>query len=103
MIVEPGRRWNEDRGASPRKGYYWGALARVYEFRAGRWYPRAFEYVFGFAHPSTRSHQAGWLDCMGRTPGGCHRISKKGKETCSEEPLQNGEGAANHFATPAMP
>lgn len=101
-IVGSGRRWNEGRGALPKKGHYLDALAPVYEFRAERWYPRAFGYESGFGRPSTRSHQADWLDCMGRTPGERHRISKKGERVVSEGPLQNGEGATNHFATPVM-
>ena len=83
--VEPGRRWNGDRVASPRKGHYWGALARVYEFRAARWYPPAFGYAFDFDHRCTRSHLDDWLYCMARTLGGYHHTSIKGKGGCQKE------------------
>src|SRR6267142_3647175 len=78
-IVGLGRRWNEGRGVSLTNGQYWDALARVCELRAARWYPRAFGCVFGFGRPSTHSHQAYWLDCMGRRPGGHHRTSNTWK------------------------
>jgi hypothetical protein len=83
--VESGRRWNGGRVASPRKGHYWGALARVYEFRAVRWYPPAFEYAFGFDHRCTRSHLGDWLYCMVRTLGEYHRTSINGKGACQKE------------------
>jgi hypothetical protein len=77
--VESGRRWNGGHVASPMKGHYWGALVRVYEFRAARWYPPAFGYGYDFDHRCTRSHLDDWLYCMVRTLGGYHRTSIKGK------------------------
>jgi hypothetical protein len=67
------------------KGHYWGALARVYEFRAERWYPPAFGYAFDFDHRCTRSHLDDWLYYMVRTLDGYHRTSIKGKGTCQKE------------------
>jgi hypothetical protein len=83
--VESGRRWSGGRVASPRKGHYWGVLARVYEFRAARWYPPASGYAFDFDRRCTRSHLDDWLYCMVRTLGGYHRTSIKGKGECQKE------------------
>lgn len=83
--VESGRRWNGGRVASPRKGHYWGVPARVYEFRAARWYPPAFGYAFYSDHQCTRSHLDDWLYCMVRTLGGHHRTSIKGKGGCQKK------------------
>jgi hypothetical protein len=83
--AESGRRWNGGRVALPRKGYYWGALAHVYEFRAARWYPPAFGYAFDFDHRCTRSHLDDWLYCMVRTLDGHRRTSIKGKGGCQKE------------------
>lgn len=83
--VESGRRWNGGRVASPRKEHYWGSLARVYEFRAARWYPPAFGYASDFGHRCTRSHLDDWLYCMVRTLGEHHRTSIKGKGGCQKE------------------
>ncbi len=83
--VESGRRWNEGRVASLRKGHYRGALVHVFEFQAARWYPPAFGYAFDFDHRSTRSHLDDWLYCTVRTLGGYRRISIKGKGACQKE------------------
>jgi hypothetical protein len=83
--VESGRRWNGGRVASPMKEHYRGALARVYEFRAARWYPPAFVYAFDFDHRCTRSHLDDWLYCMVRTLDGYHRTSIKGKGACQKD------------------
>ena len=80
-----GRRWNGGRVASPMKGHYRGALARVYEFRAARWYPPAFGYAFDFDHQCTRSHLDDWLYCMVRTLDEYHRTSIKGKGACQKD------------------
>ena len=98
--VESGRRWNVGRGASLRKGHYWGSLARVYEFRAVRLYPQAFVYASDFGHRCTRSHLGDWLCCMGHTLGEPHRTSIKGKGDVSEKVANTDrERRPDHLAT----